>query len=65
MYTGTRTHTLSSEWPPVIMDASKTYSADKFQAQLDEATLKVKSSYWYEFKYKIMLQEYLADILTG
>ena len=32
------------EWPPVVVDASK--SGSEFQKQLDAAALKVKTSYW-------------------
>ena len=32
------------EWPPAVVDASK--SGSEFQKQLDDAALKVKTSYW-------------------
>lgn len=32
------------EWPPTVVDASK--SSSEFQKQLDDAALKVKTSYW-------------------
>ena len=33
-----------TEWPPVVVDASK--SGSEFQKRLDEAALAVKTSYW-------------------
>lgn len=32
------------EWPPAVVDASK--GGSEFQKQLDDAALKVKTSYW-------------------
>ena len=33
------------EWPPAVVDASKE-GGSEFQKQLDDAALKVKTSYW-------------------
>lgn len=38
------------EYPPKILDASKTITADLFKSKYDEQALILKTTYWYKYK---------------